>query len=141
MLKRTVNMRAGCGLHLLLLATTAASIKVFSFNSTDDNDPPSSALLLQDQPLNTLPEKFTVCFSMKQDKIDGRSPLLIRDGNEQPWIALSIWNVGGQLALWVEVGKSEWKTFHVFPRPWKFWSHICGEMDTVTGHSGLVRGG
>ena len=127
-------MKAAAGLQLLLLTTSAASIKVFSFNSTDDNDPPSSALLLQNQPWQVLPEKFTACFSMKQDKIDGRSPFLIRDGNEQPWIALSIWNVGGQLALWVEVGKTDWKTFQVFARPWKFWSHICGEIDTVTGN-------
>ena len=74
-------------IQLLLFTTSAASIKVFSFNSTDDNDLPSSALLVQNQPWQLLPEKFTVCFAMKQDKIDGRSPFLIRGRNEQPWIA------------------------------------------------------
>ena len=121
-------------LQLLLFATSVASIKVFSFNSTDDNDPPSSAVFVQSPPWQILPEKFTVCFSMKQDKIDGRSPLLIRDKHDQPWIALSIWNQGGQLALWVEIGKTDWKTFHVFAKPWKFWSHICGQIDTVAGN-------
>ena len=120
-------------LQLLLFATSAASIKVFSFNSTDDNDPPSSALFLRNPPWQTLPDKFTACFAMKQDKIDGRSPFLIRDRNEQPWLALSIWNQGGQLGLWGEVGKRDWKMFYMLEKPWKFWSHICGEIDTLTG--------
>ena len=122
-------------LQLLLFVTSAASIKVFSFNSTDHNDQPSSALLQQKSPSwQTLPDKFTACFAMKQDKIDGRSPFLIRDRNERPWLALSIWNQGGQLALWGEVGKSDWKTFHVFPRPWKFWTHVCADIDTLSGN-------
>ena len=121
-------------IQLLLFTTSVASIKVFSFNSTDDNDLLSSALLVQNQPWQLLPEKFTVCFAMKQDKIDGRSPFLIRDRNEQPWIALSIWNQGGQLALWGEIGKRDWKMFQVFAAPWKFWSHICGQIDTLTGN-------
>ena len=120
--------------QLLLYTTSVASIKVFSFNSSDDNDPPSSAVLLQNPPRQALPNKFTVCFAMKQDKIEGRSPLLIRDRNGQPWIALSIWNQGGQLGLWGEVGKRDWKMFHLFEKPWKFWSHICGEIDTLSGN-------
>ena len=120
--------------QLLLYTTSVASIKVFSFNSSDDNDPPSSAVLLQNPPRQALPNKFTVCFAMKQDKMDGRSPFLIRDRNGQPWIAFSIWNQGGQLGLWGEVGKRHWKMFHLLEKPWKFWSHICGEIDTLTGN-------
>ena len=120
-------------LLLLLFTTTVSSIKVFSFNSTDDNDLLSSAILVQ-RPTQALPEKFRACFAMKQDKIDGRSPFLIRDINDEPWIALSIWNQGGQLALWGEVGKRDWKAFQVFERPWKFWSHICASIDTVSGN-------
>ena len=79
-------------LTLFLFATSVTSIKVFFFNSTDDNDPPSTALL--QSPRRVLPEKFTLCFSMKEDKIARRSPLLIRDKDYKPWIALSIWNEG-----------------------------------------------
>ena len=118
-------------LTLFLFATSVTSIKVFFFNSTDDNDPPSTAVL--QSPRTALPEKFTLCFSMKEDKIDRRSPFLIRDKDDKPWIALSIWNEGGRPTLWGEVGRTEWKMFHVFERPWKFWSHICAGIDTIAG--------
>ena len=118
-------------LTLFLFATSVTSIKVFFFNSTDDNDPVSTAVL--QSPRRALPEKFTLCFSMKEDKIARRSPLLIRDKDDKPWIALSIWNEGGRPTLWGEVGKTEWKMFHVFERPWKFWSHICTGIDTIAG--------
>ena len=115
---------------LFLFATSVISIKVFSFNSTDENDQLSSAVL-ENKSSQELPEKFTVCFAMKQDKIDRRSPFLIRDKNYHPWIALSIWNSGG-LSLWSDI-KGEWLKFQELETPWKFWSHICAEFDTVTG--------
>ena len=121
-------------LHLLLFATSVASMRVFVFNSTGDGEEPESTAILSKSPEQPLPENFTVCFAMKQDKIDGRSPLLIRDRNNQPWIAISIWDHSGVLGLWGEVGKRDWKMFQVFERPWKFWSHICAELDTVTGN-------
>ena len=120
-------------LHLLLFATSVASMRVFVFNSTGDGEEPASTAILSKSPEQPLPENFTVCFAMKQDKIDGRSPLLIRDRNNQPWIAISIWDHSGVLGLWGEVGKRDWKMFQVFERPWKFWSHICAGIDTGSG--------
>ena len=120
-------------LHLLFFATSVASMRVFVFNSTGDGEEAESTAILSKSPEQPLPENFTVCFAMKQDKIDGRSPLLIRDRNNQPWIAISIWDHSGVLGLWGEVGKRDWKMFQVFERPWKFWSHICAGIDTGSG--------
>ena len=127
-------LKVGPAFWLFLFATSVTSIKVFSFNSTDENDQLSSAVL-ENSPSQELPEKFTVCFAMKQDKIDGRSPFLIRDINRNPWIALSIWNTnaGLGLSLWVDI-RGEWLNFHKIETPWKFWSHICAKFDTVTGN-------
>ena len=81
-------------------------MKVFSFNSAEDKNEPSSVILVRG-PSQLLPERFAICFSMKQDKVDERSPLVIRDEDDQPWIALSIWLRGGQIGLWMQVGKSD----------------------------------
>ena len=62
---------------LIVFARSAISINVFSFNSTDESDQ-LSTVLLANTPRDVLPEKFTVCFAMKQDKIDHTSPFLIR---------------------------------------------------------------
>ena len=123
-------LKISLSLCLIVFAGSAISIKVFLFNSTDESAQLSTALLAS-SPRDALPEKFTVCFAMKQDKIDQRSPFLIRDRNKQAWIAPSVWHSGG-LALWFEIGKREWIKFHEIENPWKFWSHICAEIDTVT---------
>ena len=119
-------------LWLIVFARSVISIKVFFFNSTDETDQLSSAVLVN-SPKEALPEKFTVCFAVRQDKIDQSSPFLIRDNNKQPWIAPSVWHSGG-LALWFEIGKREWIKFHEIKNPWKFWSHICAGIDTATGN-------
>ena len=124
--------KIGLSLCLIVFARGAISIKVFSFNSSDEIDQLSSALLVNG-PRKALPEKFTVCFAMKQDKIIWSSPFLIRDNNKQPWIAPSVGNSGG-LALWFEIEKREWIKFHEIENPWKFWSHVCAEIDTVAGN-------
>ena len=120
--------------HLLLVCfstSLATTIKVLSFNSSS-KDHLSSALLVQSTTL-VLPERFIACFSMKQDKTE-RGPLLIRDKNNQPWVALKILNYGGQIALWGEVSQSEWWVFQELTTSWKFWTHVCGDFDTVTGN-------
>ena len=120
--------------QLLFLLTTnvVVSIKVFSFNSTEDNGQFSSAILTQ-SPAKPLPDRFITCFAMKEDKTD-RNPLHIRGESGKPWIAFRIWNLVGRIALWIEVGKKEVKMFHVLPRPWKFWRHICADIDTLSGN-------
>ena len=117
---------------LFSLTSSVNSMRVLSFNSTGDKNQLSQAVLMNN-PDETLPEKFIFCFAVKQDKIDGTSPLLIRDRNMQPWIAVSIWKLGA-IALWFEIGKSEWIKFHRIKNPWKFWSHICAGIDTVSGN-------
>ena len=80
---------------IFIFARHVISMKVFSFNSTDDESDQFSSAVLVSSPKEALPEKFIACFSMKQDKIDNSSPFLIRDINKQPWIAPSVWNSGG----------------------------------------------
>ena len=125
-------LQIGLALWLTVLLRHVICIRVFSFNSTDESDQLSSVVLVN-SPRGALPEKFTFCFAMRQDKIDQSSPLLIRDKNKQPWIAPSIWHSGG-ITLWFEIGKREWLKFHQLEKPWKFWSHICTEIDTVTAN-------
>ena len=122
------------------LASCVNSMKVFSFNSpTGDYDQLSKAVLIN-SPKQNLPEKFIFCFSMKQDKVDGKSPFLIRDRNNQPWIAVSIWKWGG-FALWFEIGKSEWIKSVRVKTSVKFWSHICAGIDTITGNISVSMDG
>ena len=117
---------------LILLSSCVVSIKIFSFDPGVDEK--LAKVLLEKSREEVLPERFIVCFAMRQNNIDGRSPFLITDKKKQPWLALSIWDVGNQLALWAEVGKKDWKLFHALKVPWKFWTHICADLDTVTGN-------
>ena len=117
---------------LILLSSSVVSIKIFSFDPGVDEK--LAKVLLEKSREEVLPERFIVCFAMRQNNIDGRSPFLITDKKKQPWLALSIWDVGNQLALWAEVGKKDWKLFHALKVPWKFWTHICADLDTVTGN-------
>ena len=123
----------GPAFFLIIFATSVVSIKVFSFNSTEENNQVLSSAVLLNGPSLELPEKFIVCFAFKQDKIDKRSPFLIRDRNNVPWIAPSVWNSGG-LGLWFDLGKGEWLKFQEIKRPWKLWSHVCAEIDSISGN-------
>ena len=96
---------------VLLTTNVVVSIKVFSFNSTEDKGQFSSAILLQ-SPAKPLPDRFITCFAMKEDKTD-RNPFHIRGESGKPWIAFRIWNLVGRIALWIEVGKKEVKMFQV----------------------------
>ena len=111
-------IKMGPCLILIVLTETAFTMKVFSFNSSEGNVQLSSAVL-SNSPSLALLEKFTVCFAMKQDKIDRSSPFLIRDRNSYPWIAPSIWNLGG-IFLWFDLNKGEWLKFQEIEKPWKF---------------------
>lgn len=104
---------------LILLSSCVVSIKIFSFDPGVDEK--LAKVLLEKSREEVLPERFIVCFAMRQNNIDGRSPFLITDKKKQPWLALSIWDVGNQLALWAEIGKKDWKLFHTLKVPWKFW--------------------
>ena len=120
---------------LILFSSSVASIKIFSFEPVIDNEKNGlSKVVLEKSPEEALPERFILCFAMRQNNIDGRSPFLINDKQNQPWLALSIWDVGNQLALWAEIGKKDWKLFHALKVPWKFWTHICADLDTVNGN-------
>ena len=125
---------------LVLMARVASSIKVFSFEPSKDNRV-LSTVLLKESPKMSLPARFIVCFGMKQDKIDGRSPFLMKDSENMPWLALSVWNQGNQLALWAEIGRKDWKMFHRLDVPWKFWTHICADIDTATGNIAVSMDG
>ena len=120
-------------LLILLTANLGSTIKVFSFNTTEVWEEYSCATLVQ-RPTKPLPERFIACFAMKQDKPDGRSPFLMRGQIGLPWIDFGIWNYDEQIAFWEEVGKSEWKMFNILPRLWKFWRHICADIDTLSGN-------
>ena len=125
---------------LVLMARVASSIKVFSFEPSKDNSV-LSTVLLKESPKMSLPARFIVCFAMKQDKIDGRSPFLLKDSENMPWLAMSVWNQGNQLALWAEIGRKDWKMFHRLNVPWKFWTHICADIDTATGNIAVSMDG
>ena len=125
---------------IVLISRVASSIKVFSFGPSKDSSA-LSTVLLKESPKTSLPARFALCFAMKHDKIDGRSPFLLKDSKNMPWLALSIWNQGNQLALWAEIGRKDWKMFHRLDVPWKFWTHICADIDTVTGNIAVSMDG
>ena len=127
-------MATSGAIFILLLSSKSFAIKFFSFESRSEKTNELSKVVLEKSPEEALPERFILCFAMKQNNIDGRSPFLINDVNNEPWMAWSIWDVGNQLALWVEIGKKDWKLFHALEVPWKFWTHVCADMDTSTGN-------
>ena len=103
-------------LYSNVLAGAASCIKEFSFTSSKENTQLSSAIL-PNSPIMDLPEKFTICFAMKKDKIDGTSPFLIRDRNKHPWIAPSMWKLWNGVSLWFDSNKGEWLEFHEMEKP------------------------
>ena len=132
-------IKMGPLLILIVLTGTASTMRVFSFNSSEGNVQLSSAVL-SSSPSSALPEKFIVCFAMKQDKIDRSSPFLIRDRNSYPWIAPSIWNLGG-IFLWFDLNKGEWLKFQEIEKPWKLWNHVCSQIDSVSGYISVSLNG
>ena len=70
-------IKMGPLLILIVLTGTASTMRVFSFNSSEGNVQLSSAVL-SNSPSSALPEKFIVCFAMKQEKIERSSPFLIK---------------------------------------------------------------
>ena len=132
-------IKMGPFLVLVVLTGTASTMKVFSFTSSVGNVQLSSAVL-SNGPSLALPEKFIVCFAMKQDKIDRSSPFLIRDRKSYSWIAPSIWNLGG-IFIWFDLNKGEWLKFQKIEKPWKFWTHVCAHIDSVSGNISVSLNG
>ena len=131
-------MQFGCYVFqfLFLFASKGGAIKVFNFDDTTrasavDN---LSYVSLSNSPTDELPERFILCSSHIQRKIDNKNFYVLYDDENVPWFSLSIWEVGGNITLWAEAKNGWWHNFGNTGKPWtNFWMHICIDIDLIAG--------
>ena len=121
---------------VLLVGSFAHSLRVYDFDSarySPTNSSLSSATLTNTQ-ARQLPDRFTICFSTKQSKIDGKAPFVIYGEDDTPWMAFSFWNDDNGPILWADV-QGSWGAFQNLEKPWTHvWKHVCADVDTVSGN-------
>ena len=85
-------------------------------------------------PTERLPDRFTICSTTRQTKIDGKSPFVLYGEDNHPWLAFSLWKSDTGVVLWAEVQNSSWGGFHHLRKPWTHrWIQVCALVDTVSG--------
>jgi hypothetical protein len=123
---------------LFLMPFAISALRVLDFESTR-NSPPGADLtsaVLSSSQGGRLPDRFILCSSTKQGKIDSKSPYLLYGEDDKPWLAFSFWLHDNGLHLWADIQQGlKWLELHsVDEKPWTHvWMHICADVDTTTG--------
>jgi hypothetical protein len=122
---------------LITPCVSSSAIKVFDFDSArlSPPGPELSSVVLSSSQTGSLPDRFVLCSSAKQGKIDGKSPYLLRGQDCLPWLAFSLYPGDDGHYMWIDVSKGKfWAKLHSIEKPWtNVWMHICADVDTVTG--------
>ena len=93
-------------------------------------------------PVEALPERFILCFSIKHVIIDNRSPFIIYGENKEPWLAFSFWMSTAGLTLYAGVRRSTWIRLHLVEEPWTHvWMHVCADVNTESGDLAVTLNG
>jgi hypothetical protein len=114
-----------------------SALKVLDFESTRHSPlggDLTSAVLSSSQG-GSLPDRFILCSSTKQGKVDMKSPYLLYGEDDKPWLAFMFEVQNNGLTLWADMRQGSWLQFHsVDKKPWtNVWMHICADVDTTTG--------
>ena len=121
----------------------STSVRVVDFDAARFAEPgsPKSSAILTNVPEKELPQRFILCFSSKQGKIDSRYPFVLYGEDDQPWLAFFL--TGGETAnLWVDIHKGTFVNLQDVPKPWTHvWMQVCADIDTVTGMLGVSLNG
>ena len=128
-----------------ITARLSTSVRVVDFDAARFAKPgsPKSSAILTNVPEKELPQRFILCFSSKQGKIDSRSPFVLYGEDSRPWLAFYFWTSEGGASLWVDIHKGTFVNIQNVPKPWTHvWKHVCADIDTVTGMIGVsINGG
>ena len=115
-------MRFVFGLFILLeiLESSGEALKVFKFTETilDPGDDNLSFVTLANHPTKELPDKFIICSSHKQGKVDGKSFYVLYDDDHVPWLSVSIWEQGESVNIWADVQNGVWLNLGKTGKPW-----------------------
>ena len=122
---------------IILNLNTVSSVRVLDFSSAIYAAPytPFSSAVLTNMTEDNLPHHFILCFSIKQNKIDGKIPFAIYGEDKKPWLAFSFWKSSSGVFLWADVRTGNFTKLHNIEKPWTHvWIHLCAEVDTITGN-------
>ena len=121
-----------------------SSVRVLDFSSAifASPDTPASSAVLTNLTENKLPDQFILCFSVKQNKIDGKIPFALYGEDKNPWLAFCFWKGSSGVFLWADVQTGNFTRLHLIEKPWTHkWMHLCSEVDTVTGNISVSLNG
>jgi hypothetical protein len=122
---------------LLLCPTSVLSVKLLDFDAArrSPGEAVSSSVVLRSSQADKLPNRFILCSSSKQGKIDRKSPYVLRGDDNMPWLTFSTSLEDDGPYLWADVQKGIFSfKLHLVDVPWtNVWMHICADVDTTTG--------
>ena len=125
-------------LVLLSILSAGSSVRVLDFGRAG-TEPPGSSLnsaLLVGGSSGTVPERFVLCSSTRQEKLDSKGSYILLGENGQPWLAFSVWKHGAGAQLWMAIQREYWEKLYFIEKPvmTRFWIHLCADVDTITGN-------
>jgi hypothetical protein len=108
-------------LLICLMPFAISALKVLDFESTRNlplEADLTSAVLSSSQGGN-LPDRFILCSSTKQEKVDKKSPYLLYGEDDKPWLTFSFLLADNGVNLWANVRQGSWLQLHsVDKKPW-----------------------
>jgi hypothetical protein len=114
-----------------------SALEVFDFGPARHSAPGAglSSAVLSSAQTDRLPDRFILCSSTKQGKVDNKSPFLLYGQDDIPWLAFSHWLADDGSYLWVDIRHGRfWGKLHAIENPLTHvWRHICADIDTTTG--------
>ena len=119
----------------VFLVGSLSALKVYHFEAPTSSEGLSSLLLIP-SPAVILPDRFILCTSHQQGKMDKRGFYHIYGDDGAPWMTTKFGTGPGphnSVGLWGAFG-SEWIYFGEIPEAkLYFWYHMCHKVDTVDG--------
>ena len=129
---------------IILNLDPVSSVRVLDFGSAIYAAPNTSLTfaVLTNMTEEKLPDQFILCFSVKQNKLDGKIPFALYGEDKKPWLAFSFWKGSSGVSLWADVQTGNFTKLHSIEKPWTHvWMHLCAEVDTVTGDMAVSLNG
>ena len=125
-------------LVLLSILSAGSSVRVLDFGRAG-TEPPGSSLnsaLLVGGSSGTVPDRFVLCSSTRQEKLDSKGSYILLGENGLPWLAFSVWKHGAGAQLWMAIQRDYWEKLYFIEKPvmTRFWIHLCADVDTITGN-------
>lgn len=112
--------------------TFASALKVFSFEPGTNSSDLSYVSLSRTSGV-ALPDKWILCTSHQQARMDAKSFYHIYGQDGAPWMSTKFGNNQNIIGLWGVFG-SQWIYFGNIPEPkLYFWYHMCHYVDTTKG--------